>query len=291
MQEDIHVLDDIHIIDKLRETPFPPDVLYIRGGLPKGQPTSPFKYITIVGSRHCSQYAKQVVDEICASLAGQPVSIVSGLAFGVDAHAHACALKYNLHTIAVVGSGLGDEVLYPKTNLRLAHKILKSGGALISEYDQHLRSQVWMFPARNRIMVGISDLIIVIEAKSKSGTLITARLATDYNRDLIVIPNSIYSSYAKGSNELIKQGAYVYTCPEDIFHLLKLDFQEQHCAQYSPTSNERLILDAILIGNTTTHSIVSSCSNKLSTPEIIQALLNLEIELITKRVDGQYILL
>lgn len=287
MQEEIRLLDDVHIIDMLKETPFPPRVLYMRGAC--GAPQ--LKRITIVGSRHCSQYAKQVVEEICASLAGQPVSIVSGLAIGVDAHVHTCALKHNLHTIAVVGSGLGDGVLYPKTNFRLAMKILKSGGALISEYDQHYRSQIWMFPARNRIMVGISDLVIIIEARQKSGTLITARLATDYNRDLMVVPNSIYATHAKGSNELIKQGAYVYTKPEDIFHLLKMDFPSHTTNTYTPSVTEQIVVDAINTGHASTQSIITECASKLNASQIVQALLNLEIELLIKRVDGQYVLL
>jgi DNA processing protein len=288
MQEKIELFDDVHMLELLQETPFPPSVLYMRG-VPKGAPHN--KRITIVGSRHCSQYAKQVVDEICASLEGQPVTIVSGLAFGVDTHAHVCALKYSLHTIAVVGSGLSDAVLYPKTNLRLAHKILKAGGALISEYEQSLRSQIWMFPARNRIMVGISDLVIIIEAKAKSGTLITARLATDYNRDLMVIPNSIYSTYAKGSNELIKHGAYVYTEPKDIFNLLGLDFPEQTKSKYTPTETEQIILDSIVSGNISIQSIVTAHAGSVSTAQVVQALLNLEIELVIKRIDGQYIIL
>ncbi len=287
MQEDIYILRDGHMLDMLRETPFPPGVLYMRGAA--GAPH--LKRITIVGSRHCSQYAKQVVDEMCAALAGQPVSIISGLAFGVDAHAHECALKYGLHTIAVIGSGLADEIIYPKTNFRLAQKILKSGGALISEYDQHLRSQIWMFPARNRIMVGISNLVIVVEAREKSGTLITARLATDYNRDLLVVPSSIYSLHAKGSNELIRQGAYVYTKPEDLFHLLGLEFPEHHGPKYSPTDTEQTVLDAIALGNTSTQTLVTACSSNLTTQEVVQALLNLEIELMIKRVDGKYVVL
>jgi len=301
MQDIIQIVDDAHILGMLKETPYPPKVLYIRGGLTvgtvdedvlsKGQNAPPFKRITIVGSRQCSQYAKQVVDEICASLQGQPVSIVSGLARGVDTHAHTCALKYNLHTIAVVGSGLDDEVIYPHSNHRLAHQILKSGGALISEYEPRMRSQKWMFPARNRIMAGISDLVIIIEAKEKSGTLITSRLATDYNRDLMVIPNSIYSHYSKGSNELIKQGAYVYTKPEDIFHLLKLDFEECVTSKYTPTDNENFILTAIQSGHNKTQTILDTCPSQLTPSEVIQLLLNLEIENVIKRMDGVYVVL
>jgi DNA processing protein len=299
MQEDIQILRDEILLTKLNETPYPPKVLYIKGNLveerqcggPAGPATLPHRYITIVGSRSCSQYAKQVTEEICKSLQGQPVTIISGLANGIDAHAHTCTLKYNLHTIAVLGCGLGEKVLRTHSNYNLACKILESGGALISEYKSEQVSHKWMFPARNRIMVGLSDLIIVIEAKEKSGTRITARLATDYNRDLLVVPNSIYSHYSKGSNELIKQGAYVYTEPQDIFNLLKLDFEQKEIRNYNPTENEKLILNTINQGHNTTQNILDICSHSLTTSKIIQILLNLEIEDIIKRIDGRYIIL
>jgi DNA processing protein len=140
-------------------------------------------------------------------------------------------------------------------------------------------------------MVGLSNLVIIIEAKEKSGTRITARLATDYNRDLLVIPNSIYSSHSKGSNELIKQGAYVYTKPEDLFHLLKLDFKENKIQTYIPTANEKIILEEISLGNNQTQTILDSCSTKLTPSEIVQSLLSLEIEDVIKRVDGRYVVL
>lgn len=287
MIKNIQIVEEIHIIELLKETPYPPKRLYVRGAV--GAPH--LKHITIVGSRRCSQYAKQVVDEICQSLEGQPVSIVSGLAQGVDAHTHACALKYNIHTIAVLGCGLSDSVINSHINYKLAHSIINSGGALISEYSEDTTSRSWMFPARNRIMVGLSHLVIVIEAKEKSGTRITARLATDYNRDLLVIPNSIYSSYSKGSNELIKQGAYVYTTPEDIFNLLKLDFEEKKSQTYIPTDKEKTIIEAITQGHNNTQNILDACSSSLTTSEIIQILLSLEIEDVVKRVDGRYVVL
>lgn len=288
MIENIEIVEDRHILELLQETPHPPKVLYRRGAV--GAPH--LKHITIVGSRHCSQYAKQVVEEICSALKGQPVSIVSGLAQGVDAQAHICALKYNLHTIAVLGCGLSNSVINSHTNYKLAYSILESGGALISEYDQHQTSRPYMFPARNRIMVGISNLVIIIEAKEKSGTSITARLTTDYNRDLMVVPNSIHSTYSKGSNELIKQGAYVYTKPEDIFNLLGLNFEEKKSTNtYTPTEQEELILTTISSGQNKTQLILDECSEKLTVSEIIQILLNLEIEEVIKRVDGVYLIL
>lgn len=298
MQEAISSLEDEYLIYKLSQTPYPPKRLYIRGNLhyansgwTEGSPIV-HKFITIVGSRSCSEYAKQVTEEICASLKGQSVTIVSGLAHGVDTYAHKFALKYNLHAIGVLGCGLSEKILIQHHNYKLAHKILDLGGALISEYEPNKSSRPYMFPARNRIMVGLSDIVIIIEAKEKSGTSITARLATDYNRDLIVVPNSIYSHFSKGSNELIKQGAYVYTKPEDIFNLLKIEYKkEQKINSYTPTQLEKEILHVIQNNIQTTQFIIEQLSSICTVSEIVQALLNLEIEEVIKRVEGKYILI
>ncbi len=287
MSHEIRVLDEVWIREKLSHTPFPPDTLYIRGSLPPPG----HKLVTIVGSRRCSQYAKQVVDEICRALAGHPVSIVSGLALGIDSHAHECAIKYGLHTMAVLGCGLDDSVLYPRRHQVLAHHILKCGGALISEYESHCHALAWMFPARNRIMVGLADLVIVAEARERSGTLITSRMATDYNRDLLVVPNSIYSPYSKGSNDLIRQGAYIYTRPQDVCELLGFEYGGELVVQYAPNELESIVLNAIKGGHTLTQQIIEHCSARLPVSEIVQILLNLEIENVIKRVDGSYILL
>lgn len=287
MSHEIRILDDRRIRGTLSHTPFPPETLYIRGSLPP----SGHKLVTIVGSRRCSQYAKQVVDEICRALAGQPVSIVSGLALGIDSHAHECAIKYGLHTMAVLGCGLDDSVLYPRRHQALAHRILACGGALISEYESHCHALAWMFPARNRIMVGIADLVIVAEARERSGTLITARMATDYNRDLLVVPNSIYSPYSKGSNDLIRQGAYIYTRPQDVCELLGFEYAGEPATEYVPNEHEVVVLDAIKRGHVLTQQIIEACSDRLPVSEIVQILLGLEIEKVIKRVDGAYVLL
>ncbi len=284
MSHEMRTLDEPWVRRLLSEIPQPPAALYIRGILP---PVG-HKRITIVGSRRCSQYARQVVEELCAALAGQPVTIISGLAIGIDSHAHECALKHGLHTIAVLGSGIDDGSLYPRRQGQLAYRILKSGGALVSEYGSGTHAMRWMFPARNRIMVGLADLVIVAEAREKSGTLISARMAADYNRNLMAVPNSIYSPYSKGSNDLIRQGAYVYTRPQDVFELLGLQYSESSPLRYEPTEHERIVLDAIASGCAQTQQIIERCSSRLKISEIIQALLSLEIERSVRRHDGAY---
>lgn len=287
MSHEIRILDDSRVTSRLSHIPQPPKNLYVRGALP----SEGHRFVTIVGSRKCSQYAKQVVEDMCASLAGQPVTIVSGLALGIDSHAHECALKHGLHTIAVLGSGLDDSVLYPRRQGHLAYRILESGGALVSEYGSNTHAMQWMFPARNRIMVGMADLVIVAEAREKSGSLISARMATDYNRDLLVVPNSIYSPYSKGSNDLIRQGAYIYTSPRDLFELLGLGYLGEISIPYAPSSAEQAVLTAITEGHTQTQQIIERCSGELSVSQIIQILLNLEIENVVRRIDGAYVIL
>src|SRR3989344_5631738 len=169
----------------LLEIPQPPETLYVRGTLP--DPTQ-FYYLAVVGSRKFTNYGREAVERIIGGLAGYPICIVSGLAMGIDAIAHRVALDAGLPTVAIPGSGLDSSVIYPRSNLALAREIIENGGALLSEFAPDLRAAPWTFPQRNRIMAGISQSTLVIEAEEKSGTLITARLAFDYNRNVFAVP-------------------------------------------------------------------------------------------------------
>jgi len=196
----------------LLEIPEPPKELFLRGEMPDENAI----LLAVVGSRKYSPYGKDACEELIAGLAGYNISIVSGLALGIDSIAHKAALKAGLHTIAVPGSGLSDEVLYPSTHVPLAHDIIDSGGCLLSEFEPKFKATQWSFPQRNRLMAGLSRAVLVIEAEEKSGTLITARLATDYNRDVFAVPASMFSENGKGSNGLLRQGALAITSSEDI---------------------------------------------------------------------------
>lgn len=204
----------------LQEIPDAPKHLYVRGTLPTDDS---LRYLAVVGSRKYTPYGKLVCEKIITELAGYPIVIVSGLALGIDAIAHETALRNNLITIAVPGSGLDDSVLYPASHRGLAMRILQSGGALLSELEPMTKAAPWTFPQRNRIMAGISHAVLVIEAENKSGTRITARLATEYNREVFSIPGSIFSSASEGCNALIREGATPITSARDIlneFHLI-----------------------------------------------------------------------
>jgi len=204
----------------LGEISDPPKELYIEGEYPNEEN---HKFLCIVGSRKYSSYGKEVTKKLISELSGYPIVIVSGLALGIDAIAHNSAISNGLKTVAVPGSGLDRSVLYPRTNVNLAEKILSSGGALLSEFEPTFRATTWSFPQRNRIMAGISHAVIVIEAEDRSGTLITSRLATEYNRDVFTVPGSIFHPGSYGPHMLISKGAATITCGEDILNNLGID--------------------------------------------------------------------
>lgn len=191
----------------------PPKKIFYKGTLPDWQKE---KFLCIVGARKNTNYGKEVCEKLIRGMAGYPVTIVSGLALGIDAIAHRAALNAGLKTIAIPGSGLSEEVLYPSSHRALAEKIIAAGGCLMSEFEPDFKATVWSFPRRNRIMAGLSHAVLVIEAEQKSGTLITSRLATEYNRDVLTVPGSIFSPTAAGPHMLIRLGATPITSPDDL---------------------------------------------------------------------------
>lgn len=228
----------------LLEIPQPPEQLFILGDLPDEELT----YLCIVGSRKFSSYGKEACEKIIEGLRGHPIAIVSGFAMGIDTIAHNKAIAVGLKTIVFPGSGLSDSAIHPKSNIMLIRKVLASGGCLISEFDPEFKATQWSFPMRNRLMAGISKAILVIEAEEKSGTMITARLATEYNRDLLAVPGSIFTPNSKGTNKLIKLGATPITCADDV--LLALSFQvdpesKQASLFEDATSDEKRVLELI----------------------------------------------
>jgi DNA processing protein len=145
---------------------------------------------------------------------------VSGLALGIDSIAHRAALEAGLYTVAFPGSGLDEKVLYPPSHKRLAEEIIEAGGALISEFEMDQSGAPWTFPKRNRLMAGVSHATLVIECGLQSGTLITSKHATDYNRDVGAVPGNIFSPLSAGPHMLIRLGATPVTCVDDLLELL-----------------------------------------------------------------------
>lgn len=225
----------------LREIPQPPQSLNYRGVLP----ASDMKLIAVVGSRKYSTYGKQVVEHLIGGLHGYNIGIVSGLALGIDSLAHEAALRHGLYTLAIPGSGLHADVIYPASHKPLARKILEQGGGMLSEFEPTFRATMWSFTQRNRIMAGIAHATLIIEAGEKSGTLITARMASDYNRELLVVPGNIFSQNSAGAHQFLKLGATPITSARDILYALGIDpdsIQKKKAPQAGLTHDEQKVL-------------------------------------------------
>jgi DNA processing protein len=181
------------------------------------------KLLCIVGARKNTSYGKEAVETFIDGLRGYPITIISGLALGIDSIAHRAALKNNLPTISVPGSGISLEVLHPQSHTRLAQEIVEKDGMIMNEFDPEFKATQWSFPQRNRIMAGMCHATLIIEAEKKSGTLITARLATEYNRDVLALPGSIFNTTSQGPHMLIRLGATPIRDSDDILEALHLE--------------------------------------------------------------------
>lgn len=242
---EIKILEKKNFPELLKEIPDAPEKLYYQGKLP----ASDTKILAVVGSRKYTQYGKDTCEKLISGLRGHNICIVSGLALGIDGIAHRAALDAGLSTIAVPGSGLDESVLYPSTHRQLAQTILEKDGALISEFEPKFRATPYSFPQRNRIMAGMSHAVLVIEAEIKSGTLITSKFATEYNRDVFTVPGSIFSKNSEGPNILIRLGATPVRNSEDILEALgfKVNEEPQNLElKYSDCSEEELLVIKIL---------------------------------------------
>lgn len=180
------------------------------------------KLLAVVGSRKYSAYGREMCESIIRDLRGYPVTIVSGLALGIDSIAHRAALRSGLQTIAVPGSGLERRSLHPQAHVGLADEIVESGGGLLSEFSDDTKAAYYTFPQRNRIMAGMCHATLVIEAEKKSGTLITSRLATEYNREVGAVPGPATSPTSDGPHMLIRLGAALIRDYTDVLELLDL---------------------------------------------------------------------
>jgi DNA processing protein len=180
-----------------------------------------------VGSRHTTHYHQETADKIISELAGSPLIIVSGLAIGLDSICHQAALKNNLGTIAVLGSGLDQASFYPKVNFGLAKNIITQGGLILSEYPIGTKPALHHFPRRNRILAGLSRATIVISGALKSGTLITAQVALDEGREVFALPGNINQELCQGPNSLLQNGASIITSGQDILDYYQISHQKQ----------------------------------------------------------------
>ncbi len=198
----------------LKNIPDSPPILFFKGS----KNVNKYRVLSIVGTRKATSYGKKVVEEIIYALKNQDILIVSGLAYGIDIYAHKLALQHGIPTLGILASGL--DIIYPSEHKNTVKNMIQCGGVM-SEYTLGTPPDTHHFPARNRIIAGISQATIVIEAQKKSGALITASLANDYNRDVFAVPGNLYDAYSTGCNHLIKtHQANVFTSVQDIFYIL-----------------------------------------------------------------------
>lgn len=221
----------------LKKIPDPPKTLYIRGELNPDEIC-----FGVVGTRKFSTYGKQAALEIAGDLAEAGITVASGLAPGIDTFAHLATIERKKRTIAVLGTGIDEKTIYPQSNLKLAKQIVESGGCLISEYPPGTPGLKGNFPQRNRIISGLSLGIVVIEAKEKSGALITASYAFKQSRKVFAVPGSIYSFNSRGPHILLKRGAKLAVRAEDILKELNLPGKGKKKELKGDSKEENLIL-------------------------------------------------
>ncbi len=237
----IYNLNPLIINDYFQALPRPPKKLFIRGTFPTD---SHVVFLTVIGARDYSTYGKEACEMLIKGLRGYPVIIVSGLALGIDTIAHEAAIDTGLITIAFPGSGLDESIIYPRANRKLAEKILHANGCLLSEFEHNQKTNDWLFPARNRLLAGISQATLIIEATHKSGSRITTKFATEYNRDVLAVPGSIFSINSEAPNELIRMGATPITSSEELLEALGFQVTKQPPLDLFPqaTPDEQQIL-------------------------------------------------
>ncbi len=293
--KEIDVEKDLDRIDKLRvslvsikdsEYPFnlktifdPPFVLYIRGELKKEDVNS----VAIVGTRRATNYGKIIARRLGRDLAREGITVVSGMARGIDTSAHWGALEAGGRTIAVLGCGV--DVIYPFENKKLMEAIVEKG-AVISEFPLRAIPQAQNFPRRNRIISGLSKGVVVVEAPFKSGALITANFALEQGREVFAVPGNITNPYSHGSNLLIKEGAKLVEDVADILEELHIYFKEEKVKPSPSLSNEEKIVMNCLSGEPLHINALVEKSN-LSPAKVAENLIRLEIKGLVRELPGK----
>jgi DNA processing protein len=272
----------------LKESPNPPYIIYIKGRLDLNS----MPMIAIVGSRKFTSYGAQIARSFAKELASSGITVVSGMALGIDTFAHRGALDAQGKTIAVLGNSLDDLSIYPRDNFNLSREICNSG-LLLCEYPLETKAGPMTFPARNRIVAGLTLGTLVVEAGEKSGALITAQMALDANRQVFSVPGSIFSSASSGTNSLIKAGAKTVTSVRDILEELNLSDSSARTTQTPkiPENKEEEIILKVLSADPLHIDNISKLT-KLQTATLSGTLAIMEIKGWVKNIGGQnYIIL
>ncbi len=269
--------------EKLKHIPGAPYILYYKGSLDNINNLS----IAVVGSRKATGYGKWAAEKLTRELSQLGVNIISGLASGIDTIAHKTALSNNVKTVGVIGCGIN--VVYPKSNERLYREIPERGGAVITEYPFGMEPMPNNFHDRNRIISGLSDGVLVVEAQEKSGTLITAGHAANQGKEIFSVPGNIDSFFSKGTNGLIRDGAKITTSindiVEEIMELKDRVNKKQKLVDYSELSeHEKTILSCLRSGSRTIYEI--SEETALDVKILLSRLTFLEMKGVIKQVAG-----
>ncbi len=257
----------------LKKIKNPPEKLYILGQIFPQE-----LCVAIVGARRCSAYGRQVAFDLAFGLAKVGVTVVSGLAPGIDTLAHEGALWAKGRTIAVLGTGLAKKSIYPQSNVKLAEKIIEQGGALISEYPPETHGSKITFPKRNRIIAGLSLGVVVVEGTKKSGSLITAKLAFKEKRKVFAVPGQISNKLSEAPNLLLKKGALLVENYQDILQALKIKLKELNLVRPGLTFDNDNILVKILAEQSPLHLDEIIERSHLPAQKVIAILSQLELE-------------
>ena len=267
----------------LKEIPDFPLSLFYKGNLDEID----FNYaLAVVGSRNASMQAKIALNNIISGFMGTNITIISGLAYGIDTQAHLSALNNNLKTIAVIGSGL--DIIYPSSNKKLFYDIVNNNGAILSEYPLKTKPLAQNFPQRNRIVTGLSKGTLVGEARLKSGAMISANLTLEYNRELMCIPGNITNPNTEGIYHLIKTGAAIATNSKDVLEQMNWEIKKQK--KEDITSNlddlQKKILESISLDPKTFDEIIDDIKEDISM--VMASLTQLELLGIIKQSTNKY---
>lgn len=285
IKENISVLtiNDSQYPKLLKEIWNPPAILYMKGVLP---PDDEFN-LAVVGTRKISTYGRQITSMLTSELVQNGFNIISGLALGVDALAHQTTVGLGGKTVAVLGSGIDDESIYPTGNRFLASEIIKTGGAVISEYPTGTIAMPGNFPLRNRIVSGLSLGTLVIEAAEESGALITAHCALEQNREVFAVPGSIFNPTSAGPNKLIKIGAKAVTSVHDILETLNLvqaaNFTQNKKILPSSPEEEKILIN---LSAEPTHVDKIIAASGLDTAKVGAILTLMEMKGMVKNLGG-----
>lgn len=278
---------------RLLSMPDPPFGLFYRGRLPDGKRPA----IAMIGARKCSEYGHCMAKQFAEELGRYGVNIISGMALGIDGISQRAALDAGAQSYAVLGCGA--DIVYPKSNLPLYERLLEAGG-ILSEYPVGTEPHSMLFPPRNRIISALSDAVLVVEAREKSGTLITVDMALEQGREVYVVPGRCTDSLSCGCNRLLRQGASAALCAEDIINDMgwnKLVEKREGVSSYininikglSPLSKAICsLLDILPVTQDTIIMLLREQHFKESVAEICTELVTLELKGVIKRTGGQY---